>query len=88
MSRSPNPDPVLLARSRIANSVRSGKPAEAEQARRELRIAKIERAIRQAVDAAPPLPDDQRARLAALLVPPRQPRQLVQEQLLKGGGSR
>ncbi|MBM0233371.1 hypothetical protein JNW91_16815 [Micromonospora sp. STR1_7] len=53
-----------------ANAVRYGDQAAAERADRELRAAKLERAIRTAVDAAPPLTDEQRARLAGLLAPP------------------
>lgn len=78
----------MSARARVATAVRLGKPDQAHQARTELREALLARAIREAVDAAPPLNSDQRARLAAMLVSPTRPRQLVQEQLLKGGGPR
>ena len=46
---------------------RSGDTQALDDARRNLRAARLEDAIREAVDAAPPLSDDQRAHLARLL---------------------
>lgn len=61
-------DPVRHARSNLANSYRrAATQAERDRLRRELSAAKVERAIREAVEAAPPLTDEQRARLAAIL---------------------
>ena len=62
------PDPVLSARSRLANaSHRGGDPAAVIEARRDLTAAKLERHVREVVATAPPLTDEQRNRLAALL---------------------
>jgi hypothetical protein len=62
-------DPVRTASGRIAyHSRRDGNPAKLTEARRDLAAAKLERHIREAVAAAPPLSDDQKHRLAALLV--------------------
>lgn len=61
------PDPVLSARARIGLAV-SRQDAKAEYAaRQEISAARVERAIRKALDEAPPLTDEARARLAALL---------------------
>lgn len=63
-------DPVLKARSNLAVAHRATKntpPERLGELRAELAAAKIERAIREAVEAAPPLTDEQRARLAAIL---------------------
>ena len=63
-------DPVLSARSRLANAHRraDANSAVVADAKRELNAAHVERAIQKALDTAPPLTADQRARLAALLV--------------------
>ncbi|WP_313566532.1 hypothetical protein [Mobilicoccus sp.] len=58
-------DPVRQARANVAVAVRLGK--DATEARRTLHAAKLERAIMEAVNAAPPLTADQRATLAQLL---------------------
>ncbi|MFD4206251.1 MULTISPECIES: hypothetical protein [Micromonospora] len=55
-------------RARLARAVQRGDDATAEDARRDLRAAKLEQAIRAAVDAAPPLTQEQRAHLGSLLV--------------------
>jgi hypothetical protein len=55
-------------RSRAAAASRWGKP-DAEDLSREFRAAKLREHIRQVVDSAPPLSDDQRRELAALLAP-------------------
>lgn len=56
-------------RAKKAIAVRYGNDRAAADADRNLRTAKLERAIRAAVDAAPPLTDDQRRTLAGLLLP-------------------
>ncbi len=61
---------VTKARSAVATSIRYGHdPARIEAARRDLAEAKLERHIREIVDSAPPLTDEQRSRLALLLSP-------------------
>lgn len=57
-------------RARVARAVQVGDEEKIELARRDLRAARLELAIQTAVDAAPPLTDAQRARLAGLLSPP------------------
>jgi len=64
------PDPVRIARSRLARAhVRSAgtTPEEFATLRRDLTAAKLERHVREVVATAPPLTDEQRNRLAALL---------------------
>lgn len=56
-------------RARVANAVQRGDAEEAESARRDLKAARAEDYIRELVDSAPPLTDDQRSRLSALLQP-------------------
>jgi len=56
-------------RARVASLTRS-RPADDPdliEARRNLRAERLAKAIRETVDAAPPLTDEQRGRLAALL---------------------
>lgn len=63
-------DPVRRARSSLARSYRGDvhvTPERQAELRRNLTEAKLERAINEAVAAAPPLTDEQRARLAQLL---------------------
>ena len=62
-------DPVLQARARKGVAARRGDAEGVRSASRDLTAAKLERHIREAVAAAPPLTNDQRARLAALLRP-------------------
>lgn len=54
-------------RARKAHAVRYGNEAAANAADRDLRAAKLEKHIRDLVDAAPPLTAEQRLRLASLL---------------------
>jgi len=56
-------------RARVAALSRDRAPDDPEllNARRDLREERLAAAIRKAVDAAPPLSDEQRTRLAALL---------------------
>ena len=67
------PESAQLARLRAGiaraehNSQLTGDPAPALDARREYAAAKIEDYVRRTVDTAPPLTDEQRSRLAALL---------------------
>lgn len=56
-------------RARVANAVLRGDDEAADLARRDMRAARLELAIRAAVDAAPTLTDDQRRTLAGLLAP-------------------
>lgn len=62
-------DPVLSARSRIANlhRRRDCDPALLAEARQQLTALNLERAIQRALDAAPPLTNETRSRLAQLL---------------------
>ncbi len=60
---------VTKARSRVANTAKNH-PTDVEaitEARRDLAVAKIEAYVKRVVDAAPPLTDEQRDRLALLL---------------------
>ncbi len=59
-------------RARVASLSRDRAPDDPEllDARRSLREERLAAAIRETVDAAPPLTDEQRARLAALLHTP------------------
>ena len=58
-------------RARVASLTRSRDPEDPDlvEARRKLRAARLEDAITKLVDAAPPLTDEQRRRLAVLLAP-------------------
>jgi hypothetical protein len=58
-------------RARVASLTRSREAddPELQEARRNLRAERLADYIRRTVDAAPPLSDEQRTRLAALLVP-------------------
>ena len=65
-------DAVLSARGRLAYASRldsRGDPKQREAARADLTEAKLERHIRAALAAAPPLSADQRDRLASILRP-------------------
>lgn len=58
----------LKLRSDLANAIKRGDdPATVADLRIRLREANLEKAIREAVDAAPPLTAEQRAKLAAIL---------------------
>ena len=69
------PENHLLAQLRAGiaraerDSRRTGDPSQSVAARREYAAAKIEDYVRRTVDAAPPLTDEQRSRLATLLRP-------------------
>lgn len=65
MPRTRPSDPVHVARSAIANAARAGRDQTA--ARQQLKEAKLDRWIREALDTAPPLTDEQRHRLASML---------------------
>lgn len=58
-------------RARVAALSRSRKPDDPDltTARRELALARLEDHIRQVVDQAPPLTDEQRSRIASLIEP-------------------
>ncbi|MGQ2910799.1 hypothetical protein [Aeromicrobium sp.] len=59
------PDPVLMARSRLANAVKDG--GDVDAARKALTVAKLEREVRRALDAFPPLDEQTKADVARLL---------------------
>jgi len=67
----PSPSPVRVARGRLAAMVRHHPDdgAAVAEARRTLRVARLEQHIRRSVDAAPPLTVAQRDQLALLLRP-------------------
>lgn len=56
-------------RARVANATLRGDTAAADEARRDMRAARLELVIRAALDATPPLTDDQCHMLAGLLTP-------------------
>lgn len=60
------PDPVHVARSAVANTVRAG--GDATAARQQLKEAKLTRWVNEALETAPPLTDEQRYRVAMLLL--------------------
>lgn len=62
------PDPVLVARSHVANAVLKGDATAEYAGRQELAAAKLERAVREAIAAAPPLTAERKQYIAALLV--------------------
>jgi hypothetical protein len=61
-------DPVLSARGKIALAVARKDPERERLARQEISAARVERAIRKALDDAPPLTKEARASLAMLLM--------------------
>jgi len=64
-------DPLDVARGRAAMSAPTGirpNPETYRAAKQELALAKIDRFIRRTLEEAPPLTDEQRGRLARLLV--------------------
>jgi hypothetical protein len=64
----PAHDPTVRAlSSKIAAIERHHPDTDTGDLRRDMRAAKLADHIRRVVDAAPPLTDDQRARIAALL---------------------
>jgi len=62
-----NSPEVAHQRARLANAVRRGDADSEQLSRRDLAAAKLEDYITRVVDAAPPLTDQQREQLAALL---------------------
>lgn len=67
-ARTRNVDPDLARlRASLGTLVRDGHEEEVGIVRREMRAIQLEKAIKQAVDAAPPLTAEQRVRLTALL---------------------
>lgn len=63
----PSPERFGTLTAGIARNERLGNREEADRLRTELRTAKLEAKIREAVDAAPPLTPDQIVRLRSLL---------------------
>ena len=57
-------------RSQLAKAIQRDPEADVTELRRQLKAERLEAHIKNLVDAAPPLTDEQRARLAALLTPP------------------
>jgi hypothetical protein len=53
----------------IAKEIQRDPDADVTELRRQLKAERLEEHIKNLVDAAPPLTDEQRARLAALLRP-------------------
>jgi hypothetical protein len=62
--------PAQLARNRLGAAARRRDPVAVENARRDLAAAKLQQAIKEIVDAAPPLSPEDAARLRALLPVP------------------
>lgn len=58
-------DPVHLARSAVAHAVRNKK--DPTPARQQLKEAKLTRWVQEALETAPPLTEEQRHRIAAML---------------------
>jgi hypothetical protein len=56
-------------RSQIANTLRADPHADVSALRRQLRAERLEEYVRSVVDQAPPLSDEQLARVAELLRP-------------------
>jgi hypothetical protein len=54
-------------RSKIASTVRQNPNADTTELRRQLKAERLEDYVRRTVDSAPPLTEEQRARIAALL---------------------
>ncbi len=69
MSANTYADPARVELGKLAYACRPdvGTPATRAAARRDIEAIKLERAIRRAVEAAPPLTAQQRAKLAAIL---------------------
>lgn len=67
----PKYDPVIVARNKLSGMYSHGRTPEPEAlaaAQRDLTEAKLERYVREALAAVPPLTDEQRARIASLLL--------------------
>jgi hypothetical protein len=61
-------DPVLVARSRVARAVQRQDAEDEYAGRQELAAAKLERAVREAIAAAPPLTPEKKQHIAMLLL--------------------
>lgn len=61
-------DPVLVARSRVARAVQRHDAEDEFAGRQQLAAAKLERAVREAIAAAPPLTAEQKQNIAMLLL--------------------
>jgi hypothetical protein len=61
-------DPVLVARSRVARAVQRKDAEDEFLGRQQLAAAKLERAVREAIAAAPPLTTEQKQHIAMLLL--------------------
>lgn len=60
---------LQVKRVAVARAHRSGIPEQLLETRRDLAAAKLEDYVARVVEAAPPLTDEQRQRIAALLAP-------------------
>lgn len=58
-------------RSKLANTLKKDPEADVTELRQQLRVERTTEYIRKLVDGAPPLSEDQRAKLAELLAPVR-----------------
>lgn len=78
MATATTADPLrswLKLRSQIANAVRDGAPEEqVAELRRLYAVARLETVLRTGLEALPPLSQEERARLAAILTEPRRRR--------------
>ncbi len=61
-------DSVLIARSRVARAVQRHDAEDEKAARQELAAAHLERAVRAAIAAAPPLTAEKKQHIAMLLL--------------------
>ncbi|MEX5273165.1 hypothetical protein RF638_04340 [Kocuria sp. CPCC 205235] len=68
MPETKTPNPVLAARGRLAIATRVGDTARAARARMDMRVALLERSVREAMAESPALPLEDRERVAAILV--------------------
>lgn len=63
-------DPVAHhLKTRIGGYVKNGNQEAAAKARRELELHNLAKSIKRVIDAEPPITEDQRAQLAALIDP-------------------
>ncbi len=63
------PSTWTRVRSDLANAVKADPSADVTELRRQLKAARLEDHVRSIVNSAPPLSDEQRERIAALLRP-------------------
>jgi hypothetical protein len=61
------PDPWTRHRSKLANAIKSGDREAAEIHRRDLAAARLADHVERVISTAPPMTDEQRDRIAAIL---------------------